>query len=187
MKNITLISWLLITLFSCGIEPNTSSTTPKSTPQQIQFNVAIENEADKEIFEDGKVPWISIENPQNELDRLIDKDDIVIKEQGVVLVIDYPLNNPVELELKAKNQQGFSREELIMLISEHYKRIYAEEEASSKIKTTPIDEREGLINRNQTAGKYGIWGHDIGDLDLSSIIIHKMEDGQVVVQLYIES
>ncbi len=39
--------------------------------------------------------------------------------------------------------------------------------------------RRGIINRNQTNGKYGIWGHDIGDLDLSAVIVKKTGDGLI--------
>jgi hypothetical protein len=76
---------------------------------------------------------------------------------------------------------------LVDHITGSYNRIYLEEEESAKTKTIPVDKREGIINRNQTDGKYGIWGHDLGDLDLSSIIVHKLRNGIIKLELYIES
>ena len=140
-----------------------------------------------EIFEDGIIPWISIKNPKNEIDNLIGKTELVIKSKVVILVIDYPLIKPVEIKVKTSQKNGFTRQYLIERISAEYNRIYKEEEESALTKTIPIEEREGLINRNKTNGKYGIWGHDIDDLDLSSIIVRKKAGGKLVLELIVES
>ena len=102
-------------------------------------------------------------------------------------MIDYPLNKPTEIEIRSKEKEGFSRIELIRLISQAYHRIYDEEEASAKVKTVPLKKREDLINRNETDGKYGIWGHNIGDLDLSAIIVQSKNGITPKLVLYIES
>jgi hypothetical protein len=83
--------------------------------------------------------------------------------------------------------KGFTKKQLILEISNKYNEIYNEEEKTAKTKTIPLDKREGLINRNQTNGKYGIWGHNIGDLDLSSIEVYKTRDGRIQIILVIES
>ncbi|WP_300027237.1 hypothetical protein [uncultured Maribacter sp.] len=82
---------------------------------------------------------------------------------------------------------GFTRKELAQKISIEYNRIYEEEEDSANTKTTPLEKRQGLINRNKTDGKYGIWGHDIDDLDLSAIILSKMPNGELKLELIVES
>jgi hypothetical protein len=184
---------LLITiLFACLISSckTNNDKNPVETSEnlsEILFQVKTNNKDDLEIFEDGIIPWISIKNADSEVNNLIEKDEIVINKGNVTLIIDYPLNNPVEIQIKANNSNGFSRKELAQKISTEYKRIYQEEEESAKTKTTPIDERQGLINRNQTDGKYGIWGHDIDDLDLSAIILRKAENGEIKLELIIES
>lgn len=142
---------------------------------------------DRELAPDGVIPWISIENADKEIINLIGKDEIVLKERLVDLTIDYPLENVTTIELKSNKKSGFTRAELILKISAEYKRIYKEEEATAKEKTIPIEKREGLINRNTTNGKYGIWGHDLGDLDLSEIIVHKQFGKKTRLELYIES
>lgn len=158
-----------------------------SLPDEIFFKVKTDNKEDLEIFEDGIIPWVSIKNPDKEIENLLEKNEIVLPINSAILIIDYPLNKPIEIIIKPNSPEGFTRENLIRLVSGEYNRIYLEEEESAKTKTIPVDKREGIINRNQTDGKYGIWGHDIDDLDLSSIIVHKLKNGLVKLELYIES
>jgi hypothetical protein len=152
---------------------------------EISIKVKTEEAEDLEVFEDGIIPWISVKNPNKKIERLIGRKDVVLKCDSAVLIIDYPLNKPVEIIIKPVSR-GFSREELVKIVSKEYNRIYKEEEESAKTKTVPLEERKGLINRNQTDGKYGIRSHDIGDLDLSKIIVHR-KNGQIILELYIES
>jgi len=155
--------------------------------EEISFEVKTTDPYDLEIFVDGIIPWISIENPNAELNRLIGKDEVVLKGTSAIIIIDYPVANPIEIQIKPAKIEGFTRGELISIISKEYHRIYKEEEESAVTKTTPLEEREGLINRNQTDGKYGIWGHDIGDLDLTAIIIRPQPNGIPKLELIVES
>ncbi len=141
---------------------------------------------DLKIFDDGIIPWISLENPQSGLAGLIDADKIVLPYSSIRILIDYPLNKPVFFELSSKSE-GYSRKELILVISNKYHEIYQTEEKTAAQKTIPLDERKGLVNRNQTDGEYGIWGHDLSDLDLSFVEIHKNAKGVITLTLGIES
>jgi hypothetical protein len=96
------------------------------------------------------------------------------------------LNKPANFILKSTSK-GFTIKQLVLEISKKYNEIYNEEEKSARTKTIPVDKRKGLINRNETDGKYGVWGHDIGDLDLSSIEVYKTKDGKFQIVLGIES
>jgi hypothetical protein len=96
------------------------------------------------------------------------------------------LITPVEIKIKADNSKGFIRKEFAPKISAKYNRIYKEKEELAKTKTTPIEERQGLINRNQTDGKYRIWGHDIDALNLSAIILRKEGKGEIKFELLVE-
>lgn len=151
---------------------------------EINFELSATDEQKAE-WPEGIIPWISIEHPQTEINQLINADEIVIREKKVSLIIDYPLNNPANIELTSNI--GFSRKDLILAISSNYHKIYDDEEASAKTKTIPYEKRTGLINRNQTDGKYGIWGHDIADLDLSTIEVYSSKDGKIVLILVVES
>ncbi|MFN5773340.1 hypothetical protein [Flavobacterium sp.] len=151
----------------------------------IEFGIKA-NKEDLEVFEDGIVPWISIEKPEEQIERLIDTDKVVIEYSEITLVIDYPLNKPAEFVIKS-SEKGFTKKQLALVISKKYHEIYDSEESSAKTKTIPVGKREGVINRNKTDGKYGIWGHDISDLDLSSVEVYKTEDGKIKIVLGIES
>jgi hypothetical protein len=150
----------------------------------IEFN----KKASKEellTFPDGLVPWVSIADPEKEIDQLIGADSIVIQNNSVILLVTYPLNNPGKFELKST--KGFTRKQLIFEISQKYYEIYNSEEQSATIKTIARQNRKGLVNRNTTNGKYGVWGHDIQDLDLSSIEVYKTFDNKILLRLNIES
>ena len=192
MRNIIILLLSSILLdFGCVQNSDQRKATSQNEninlPDEIFFQVKTENKDDLEIFEDGIIPWVSLKAPEDEIENLIEKDKIILPIDSAILIIDYPLNKPIEVIIKPHSPNGFSREDLIKSISREYNRIYLEEEESAKTKTIPVEKREGIINRNQTNGKYGIWGHDLGDLDLSSIIVHKKRNGLIKLELYIES
>lgn len=138
-----------------------------------------------EYFKEGTVPWISIENRNVERNRLIDADAIVIDQASIMTMFDYPLDNPTEVMLHS-NDSGFSRWQLIDSIGRIYEEIYAEEEETAATKTLSPDQRK-IMNRNQTDGRYGIWGHDLADLAISSAEIRKNSNGECVLWLRMES
>jgi hypothetical protein len=135
-------------------------------------------------FEDGKIPWIRIDSPQTEIQNLIGKDETVITQSKVTIFVDYPLTNTYIFELTSP--KGFTRTQLIYEISKQYYQLYDEEERTATIKTLPLEQRT-IYNRNKTDGKYGIWGHDIGDLVLAEIIVYKTSNGIIFLTLEIES
>lgn len=147
----------------------------------IRFDVKTDNLID---YEKGIIPNIRIDSPQIDLKNLIGKDKIVIPEPKLTIIIDYPLTVPYKFELTSKN--GFTRTHLINEISKHYYQLYEEEEKTATIKTIPIENRK-IFNRNQTNGRYGIWGHDIGDLVLDEIHLYKKATGELFIVLQLES
>jgi len=148
----------------------------------FEFKVKTKNIKD---FEDGFIPWADLEKPEIDLPNLDKKDEIVVNSSSVKIIIDYPLTNQYAFILKSNN--GFTRGQLLIEISKHYYWLYEEEENSATIKTIPVDKRTTMYNRNETNGKYGIWGHDIADLDISGIAIYKTENGEIILTLNIES
>jgi len=75
----------------------------------------------------------------------------------------------------------------VLAISKKYHEIYDEEERTAATKTIPMAQRKTLANRNETDGKYGIWGHDLSDLMLDTIDVYKNDKGKIFLQLSIES
>jgi hypothetical protein len=89
---------------------------------EIDFRVKTDSLDD---FEDGFIPWINLENPENDLVNLIDKDQIVINENKVTVIIDYPLAK--EYRFTIVSDTGFTKARLVREISDHYHQIYREE------------------------------------------------------------
>ncbi len=148
----------------------------------IEFKVKTNNLKD---FEDGFIPWAVLENPEMDLSNLDKKDEIAIDESVIKIIIDYPLTNQYEFILKS--DRGFTRGQLLTEISNHYYLLYKEEEESATIKTIPVDKRTTMYNRNETNGKYGIWGHDISDLVLLGISVYKAKNREIILTLNVES
>ncbi|PKB17703.1 hypothetical protein [Flavobacterium sp. 5] len=146
----------------------------------ISFNVKTDNTE----FENGIQSWASIEKPQNDLKNLIDRNQIVINEDKITVIIDYPLKNEYRFDLKSAN--GFDREKLLLEISKHYYELYEEEEKTATVKTLPMEKRT-MYNRNETNGKYGVWGHDIADLVLTDIFVYKNKSGKIILALNVDS
>ncbi len=207
MKKYSIITIIAISFLSCKgqTKEKSDSTTNLKTPVEviqereqqisqksyseigelistIEFKVKTNNRKD---FEDGFIPWADLENPKSDLPNLDKKDEIIINEKQIKIIIDYPLTNQYEFTLKS--EKGFTRGQLLMEISKHYYLLYEEEEKTATIKTIPIDKRTTMYNRNETNGKYGVWGHDIADMDISEISVYKTKTGEIIVTLNIES
>lgn len=191
IKNAFLIAIVAIIITGCVQNPlnsnNANSLHKRLVVKSIEFKIETSDEDDLEIFTDGIIPWVSLDKPEDEVENLIGKDDIVLQCDSAIVLIDYPLTNAVGVVIKPKSSKGFTKSDLVLAISAEYKRIYKEEEESATVKTLPMEERGGIINRNQTNGEYGIWGHDLADLDLSSIIVSKNRNGLFILELDVYS
>ena len=187
MKHITITFILVFLLLGCKTKPENKIAELTQEATEILFQVKATDQDDIDYYEDGIIPWFSIAYSEPELQNLIGSDDMVIMENKAILFIDYPLNNPVEIEISSEKLTGFTRKDLAKQISLSYKLIYKVEEETAEVKTIPIEERKTLRNRNETNGTYGIWGHDIGDLVLSSVVVRKDDNGDIKLELFIES
>lgn len=106
-----------------------------------------------EDFPTGVMTFIELGEADALLKKMLDKDEVVIKNTTVTLIIDYPLNKPFKLKMSSK--KGFTRVILVKTIVDCYKKIYKEEETTATVKTTPPNQRP-ILNRNETNGKYGV-------------------------------
>jgi len=116
----------------------------------------------KSDFGNDLIPWINILNAQKEIDRLQNPNQILVTQNTAKLIIDYPLNNPAVFEIQ--NPNGFSRMDLIHIISQKYTEIY-------KKKNTD----------------YSIQEQNISDLNLSGIKVFLNNDNKITIALQIES
>lgn len=123
------------------------------------FNKDLYDPRDLEFKEEIEIP----------VNRLILKPN-----KKYILIIDYPLSTSYEQEIQS-GKDGMTLKEVVGLSVDAYQKIYKEEAKTSKLKEESISKRtkgaSNLINRAETNGKYGIWGHSIGDLAITHIIV----------------
>jgi hypothetical protein len=142
---------------------------------------------DPERAKDGPSSYVSVDNPGMDIKHMDNPNEIVVPSIELYVVVDYPVKGKWEFKITSSNPNGFTRAGLATEISHIYHSIYDEEERTTKAKVIPADQRKTTYNRNRTDGKYGIWGHDIGDLALHDIELHKTVDGKLYAILGIDS
>ncbi len=113
-------------------------------------------------------------------------EEIVIPFEHAILVIDYPLTHPANIEISASLPEGFTRAALVKAICDEYAHIYDAEEGTAATKPLTRDERV-TPGRNRTDGAYGIWGHDLDELKLMAAHWSRRSDGTVTIELRVES
>lgn len=88
------------------------------------------------------------------------------KSPTITFTIDYPLTKPKRVTITHEDGSGWTTGELVDAIRVEYKKIYEEE-------LGVIGKHPGYIghsmNRKRSNGPYGIWGHDMTDLQLEGI------------------
>jgi hypothetical protein len=103
-------------------------------------------------------------------ERNLDPDQIVIPLQDIVVVYSYPFKDEFPHKHHTDNQEGFTRDEISTQIMARYAQMYQEEDQDVG-PTGDMDPWRGIhiLNRAESKGRYGIWGHHIGDLYLHSL------------------
>ena len=97
----------------------------------------------------------------------IDRGNNKILPKSIRILYDYPLKYP-EI-IKHYSKDGFSKLDIMVLVSDDYRNIYKEERED--IGETPNE--SGMLNKKNSHGRHGIWGHSIGELILHSIRYNK--------------
>lgn len=139
-------------------EENESEEEEQFSTVQFELN---SNHKDKRVY---------IQNPK--LDELENKDDIIIKKKNISIEFSYPLYNKIRYTFDT-DAEGFSRHDILQLVSETYEEIYKIENETSKIKESTL---EGTNNRNGTNGKFSIYGHFLKNLVLYEIKVFDQID-----------
>lgn len=123
-------------------------------------------------------PYVGLSEDKltNAVGWMQDKFDVVIDKPKICVLFDYPLAKAHKIYLVplfgAKN---FTRVGLAKAIAVKYQEIYAEEAKTSEESIGERLTRQGqtndwqMANRAKTNGKWGIWGHDLSDLDLHTV------------------
>ncbi len=129
---------------------------------------------------------VRLSDPEGAVARLRSPEEIVIPHEHAILVISFPLTTPASIAITAGFPVGFSREELLRAACEEYANVYEAEEATASTKTVPREERTTNRGRNRTDGVYGIFGHDLEDLVLTSMRWRTEIDGTVRIEMHVE-
>ena len=112
---------------------------------------------------ESMVPFVIDFEDEEVRKNLIDPDTVVITDEKITMNITYPLSVEVNVPLEKKG--GFTRMDVFKHIYKAYKQIYDEEEKSEGDPGTYAN----MYNRKESEGKYGIWGHYLGDLLIESV------------------
>lgn len=114
-----------------------------------------------------KTTCVFVSEPDG-MSHVLNLDEVVIADKSVKVEINYPLRKPFKFPITCQRSgSGITRRQLIDNICKIYKKIYSEEEKTTK--TTIGSHHIFKLNRNETDGKYGIWGHHIEDLAIEKI------------------
>jgi hypothetical protein len=127
------------------------------------------NPKNKQLFPEWYYDKNDPDYEENQVDvNGLGLSDIILKPNKVyTLIIDYPVTNKYSASFTTP-KTGLTRIQLVNLICRHYRKMYKEEE---KDVNGPTGNIPGMFNRATSNGRYGIWGHDIGDLTLHSAYI----------------
>lgn len=98
---------------------------------------------------------------KEEIENNAPEELVIAPGEKFKLVINYPLRFPYKVGIDG-GKNGLTRRKVLEFVIKCYKQIYKEE-----------DEFRMSSNKNTTDGKYGIWGHNISDLVLHSLIFKK--------------
>jgi len=109
------------------------------------------------------------ESCEKEVKQCIPDEVVLPPNREYTLIIDYPVSNPYKAKIKI-GEKGMTRIKLANEICKHYRKMYAVEDGTAGGDPGHIP---GMFNRATSKGKYGIWGHDLGDLVLIDAKVHK--------------
>jgi hypothetical protein len=130
---------------------------------------------------------VRIADVETSLVDLRNPEEIAVPFETATLIIDFPLTTPAKIQITASLAVGFTRQELVRAVCEEYANVYEVEETTASTKPIPREERTTLKNRNRTDGAYGIYGHDLDELRLTSLRWDRAVDGSIQIELYVET
>ncbi len=116
--------------------------------------------------------------------NMLDKDKILIRGNEITIAVSYPLNDEYISDITIDEGSNFTRFLLAESISMLYQLIYKEEKETAKLPIESMADRYTrtgsgrplMMNRAPSNSKFGIWGHDLGDLVLHTVYYDSERD-----------
>ena len=174
---------------SIEIRPMTEENLPFFGECEVDQTITVQSELDEGAIADGETEpfdWMDLGDVRANFSVLIGADEVVLEAAEATLALTYPLHTAATRVIRPSNGKAFTRGELLKLIEETYQEVYRLETNSQSSPTPPVLERGSPINRPESDGIFGIWGHDLSDLGVSDIIVYRI-DGRVWLDLNMES
>nr|QBK93963.1 MAG: uncharacterized protein LCPAC406_02770 [Pithovirus LCPAC406] len=127
---------------------------------------------------------LTSEGFDSDVRNMLNKDEILIRGNKITVAVSYPLNDQYEFDIILNRESNFTRFALVKVISQLYQLIYREEKETAKLLIESMAERFKRtgsghplgMNKALSCGKYGIWGHDLGDLVLNTVYYDSDKD-----------
>jgi hypothetical protein len=167
---------------STEVKPMTEAQLPfELGANNASSSIAILSKPSDRAVADGETDpfnWMDLRNVRKNFSLLLDAGEVVLETAEATLVLSYPLNIAAACSIRPADGKSFTRGELVRLINETYEEVYRLEANSQSSPTPPVHERGTLINRPESDGMFGIWGHDLDDLGISKIDVYRI-DGRV--------
>jgi hypothetical protein len=141
--------------------------------------IPVQSQPDQDAIDDGDTDpfdWMDLRRMPDEYDALIGADETVLSANSAKLILVYPLDTAAVRDLTSTDGKGFTRGALMKAIDETYREIYTREAASQSAPTPAVEDRGTVQNRPASDGDFGVWGHDLNDLGISAIEVHKIGD-----------
>jgi hypothetical protein len=141
---------------------------PSGNQKKSNFiTVTFQGRINPQYPKDGPNPFISIANYEQDIAQLQNQNEIVIPMKVIYVRFTYPLKKAAKFKITAVKEEGLTRAELVRSICETYHLIYKREDEDVGGPTGTINPM--MLNRAQSNGRYGIYGHYIEDLLLHTV------------------
>lgn len=154
-------------IFPYGGIPSEKLSSSSSYYKTILNDFIVQNEA--ELNDWGDDDWVKIDADKINQQLYTIVDDHI---KTIYTMIDYPLTNQAVIKFECNEPITYGM--LLFLYTNAYQIVYDIEESDD---CDPGQISNHCLNRATSKGRFGIWGHSIGDLCYNgSSIIHIYND-----------
>lgn len=111
-------------------------------------------------------------------------DETVFEGGSFECLLDYPMDRPAHLQIEDVPDARITPRLILDMIKSAYTEIYRLEKGEDRFPPS-VEGKSGVIvlNRPQTNGMFGIWGHDIQNLSVDGIEIGDAGDGHALLRV----
>jgi len=128
------------------------------------------------------IEFSNIDVSKPDLKQLEEPDAVLVLDDALTVVIDFPLSNAAEfVTTSEKVGAGFSKKQIVQLIIGYYVQIYKEEEETATVKARRVS--DVFTNRSETDGHYGVYGYELSELAIAGFSIRRDQGYPIVTPI----